>query len=206
MATWRQCFFLTHLNHSLTFPRYAKIVLSTLFTCFYYIHIKKSASSPGGHVFALITIIFKLFRDIHITYETSVLTKCHEDWTKNVSSRLFTFSLDTKKENCPNHWQPCFPPIMTIFELARDIYKIEEMTPPGGHVFLYTYLNHFKLNRYIQKTLVVSKFHEDWTKKCDFYKKTASPPGDINETNVLTKFHGDWAEIVTSRLFTRNSA
>ncbi|KAH3885166.1 hypothetical protein DPMN_009156 [Dreissena polymorpha] len=106
------------------------------------------------------------------------------------------------------------------------------MTPPGGHVFLYTYLNHFKLNRYIQKTKVVTKFHEDWTKNvtsivftCFRYihiEKTASPPGghvffstiwtifqlvrDINETNVLTKFHDDWAEIVTSRLFTRNSA
>ncbi|KAH3721929.1 hypothetical protein DPMN_064878 [Dreissena polymorpha] len=28
-------------------------------------------------------------------------------------------------------------------------------------------------------------------------EKTASPPGDINETNVLTKFHDDWAEIPT---------
>ncbi|KAH3848917.1 hypothetical protein DPMN_091302 [Dreissena polymorpha] len=28
---------------------------------------------------------------------------------------------------------------------------------------------------------------------------------DINETNVLTKFHDDWAQIVTSRVFTRNT-
>ncbi|KAH3892489.1 hypothetical protein DPMN_016607 [Dreissena polymorpha] len=52
-------------------------------------------------------------------------------------------------------------------------------------------------------------------------EKTAPPPGghvfspkwtifelvrDINETNVLTKFHDDWAKIVTSKVFTRNSA
>ncbi|KAH3861076.1 hypothetical protein DPMN_024004 [Dreissena polymorpha] len=29
---------------------------------------------------------------------------------------------------------------------------------------------------------------------------------DINETNVLIKFHDDWAIIVTSRVFTRNTA
>ncbi|KAH3779437.1 hypothetical protein DPMN_157240 [Dreissena polymorpha] len=29
---------------------------------------------------------------------------------------------------------------------------------------------------------------------------------DINETNVLTKLHDDWAKIVTSRVFTRNTA
>ncbi|KAH3886126.1 hypothetical protein DPMN_010127 [Dreissena polymorpha] len=28
----------------------------------------------------------------------------------------------------------------------------------------------------------------------------------FNETNVLTKFHDDWAKIVTSRMFTRNTA
>ncbi|KAH3849761.1 hypothetical protein DPMN_092165 [Dreissena polymorpha] len=29
---------------------------------------------------------------------------------------------------------------------------------------------------------------------------------DINETNFLTKLHDDWAKIVTSRVFTRNTA
>ncbi|KAH3853343.1 hypothetical protein DPMN_095865 [Dreissena polymorpha] len=29
---------------------------------------------------------------------------------------------------------------------------------------------------------------------------------DINETNVLTNIHDDWAKIVTSRVFTRNTA
>ncbi|KAH3711748.1 hypothetical protein DPMN_071421 [Dreissena polymorpha] len=104
------------------------------------------------------------------------------------------------------------------------------MTPPGGHVFL-PIRTVFELNCHIQKTHLLTKFHEDWTKSvtsrvftCFHYihiEKTAPPPGghvfspiwtifelvrDINETNVLTKFHNDWAKIVTSRVFTRNTA
>ena len=52
------------------------------------------------------------------------------------------FSLYTYREKCPAHWRPCFSPIWTIFELV----------------------------------------------------------GDINKTNVLTNFHDDWAKIVTSRV------
>ncbi|KAH3795618.1 hypothetical protein DPMN_149173 [Dreissena polymorpha] len=103
--------------------------------------------------------------------------------------------------------------------------------PPGGHAFL-PILTILKLNRHIQKTHVLTKFHEDWTKNVTsrvftyFHyihtiEKTARPPDghvfspiwtifklvrDINETNVLTKFHDDWAKIVTSRVFTRNTA
>ncbi|KAH3812242.1 hypothetical protein DPMN_140666 [Dreissena polymorpha] len=46
------------------------------------------------------------------------------------------------------HWRPCFSPIWTIFELVRD----------------------------------------------------------INKTNVLTNFHDDWVKIVTSRVLTRKTA
>ncbi|KAH3738734.1 hypothetical protein DPMN_045376 [Dreissena polymorpha] len=127
-----------------------------------------------------------------------------------------------------------FTPIITIFELVRDIYKIDtknvtsrvKMIPLGGHAFL-PIQTIFKLNRHIQKTHVLTKFHEDWTKNvtsrlltCFHYKhieKTAWLPGshvfsqiwiifelvrDINETNVFTKFHVDWAKIVTSRVNT----
>ncbi|KAH3746645.1 hypothetical protein DPMN_181055 [Dreissena polymorpha] len=53
-----------------------KNVSSRLFTCCHSIHIKKTAPLPGGHDFSLITTIFKLVRDIHIT---NVLTKFHDD-------------------------------------------------------------------------------------------------------------------------------
>ncbi|KAH3737007.1 hypothetical protein DPMN_043583 [Dreissena polymorpha] len=113
---------------------------------------------------------------------------------------------------------------MTIFELVRDIYKIDaknvtsrvKMTPhPGCHVFL-PFRTIFELNRHIQETHVLAKFHEDWTKNVTS-KKTAPPPGghiflpiwtifelvrDIKETNVLTKFHNNWTKIVTFRVNT----
>ncbi|KAH3828028.1 hypothetical protein DPMN_129977 [Dreissena polymorpha] len=78
----------------------------------------------------------------------------------------------------------------------------------------------FELNCHIQKTHVLTKFHEHWTKNVT-KKKTAPPPGGhvfspiwtifelvqiINKTNVLTNFHDNWAKIVTSRVFTRKTA
>ncbi|KAH3798848.1 hypothetical protein DPMN_152451 [Dreissena polymorpha] len=81
------------------------LITTRLFTCFHYIHIEKTAPSPGGYV---------------------------------------------------------FPPIMTIFERIRDIYKIDakmQMTPPpGGHAFL-PIRTIFELNLHIQKTHNLTKFH-----------------------------------------------
>ncbi|KAH3723755.1 hypothetical protein DPMN_049549 [Dreissena polymorpha] len=80
--------------------------------------------------------------------ETNVLTKFHENWAKNVTPRVLT----------------CFHYI-----------HIEENAPPtGGHVF--------SLIRTIVELVP-----------------------DINKTNVLTNFHDDWAKIVTSRVFTREN-
>ncbi|KAH3885545.1 hypothetical protein DPMN_009540 [Dreissena polymorpha] len=90
-----------------------------------------------------------------------------------------------------------FPLIMTIFELVRDIYKIDAKNVTSR----------VQMTRQIQKTHVLTKFHEDWTKNvtsrvftCFHYihiEKTAPPPGG--------HFHNDWAKIVTSRVFTRNT-
>ncbi|KAH3795282.1 hypothetical protein DPMN_148831 [Dreissena polymorpha] len=80
---------------------------------------------------------------------TNILSKFHVNWAKNVTSTVFT----------------CFHYI-----------HIEKNAPPtGGHVFSPIPTN-FKLVR------------------------------DINKTNVLTNFHDDWAKIVTSRVFTRKTA
>ncbi|KAH3718319.1 hypothetical protein DPMN_061122 [Dreissena polymorpha] len=126
-------------------------------------------------------------------HETNLLTKFHEDWANNVSSRLFTcFHYIHIEKTSPTPGSHVFPPIMTIFELVRDIYKINaknmasrvNMTPPpppGGH-----------------ETNVLNQFHEDWTKNVSS-RKTAPPPGghvfspiwtifefvrDINETKI----------------------
>ncbi|KAH3886898.1 hypothetical protein DPMN_010911, partial [Dreissena polymorpha] len=99
----------------------AKNVTSTVFTCFYYIHIEKNAPPTGGHVFSLIPTIFTLVRDIN---ETNVLTNFHDDWAKIVISRVFT------RENChyihiEKNALPTgghvFSPISTISEFFRDI-------------------------------------------------------------------------------------
>ncbi|KAH3784217.1 hypothetical protein DPMN_162170 [Dreissena polymorpha] len=89
--------------------------------------------------------------------ETNVLTKFHEDWAKNVYCRLLTyFHYIHIEKTAPHPGGHVFPPMMTIFELVRDIYTIDakivtsrENDPqhPGGH-----------------KTHFLTKFHEDWTK------------------------------------------
>ncbi|KAH3721457.1 hypothetical protein DPMN_064384 [Dreissena polymorpha] len=92
---------------------WAKIVSSRLCTCFQYMHIEKTAATPGGHVFPSIMTILELVQDIFIInpknvtfsgkmtppppggHVTHVLTKFHEDWTKNVTSRVFTYINET---------------------------------------------------------------------------------------------------------------
>ncbi|KAH3713838.1 hypothetical protein DPMN_073639 [Dreissena polymorpha] len=215
----------------------------------------KTAPPLGGHVFSLIKSIFKLKQDIK---KTNILTKFHDDWTKNVTSRvkktpppgghetnaLTIFHNDWAKM-CPldcAHKSALplgghvFSLIMTIFELVRDIYKIDAKNvtsrvitsffyyinirkpppppPPSAHVFL-PIQTIVKLNRRIQEINVLTKFHEYLTQNVTSRRKLPRPlaamffhrPGPVsNETNVLTRFHDDWAKIVTSRVFTRNTA
>ncbi|KAH3802354.1 hypothetical protein DPMN_156030 [Dreissena polymorpha] len=100
----------------------------------------ETAPPNGGHVFSLIWTIFELVRDIN---KTNGLSKFHTDWTKTI------FLQQTG----------------TIFKLNSQ----KTAPPPGGHVFSPIWII-FELVR------------------------------DINKTNVLTKFHDDLANIVTSRL------
>ncbi|KAH3884653.1 hypothetical protein DPMN_008639 [Dreissena polymorpha] len=118
---------------------------------------------------------------------------------------------------------------MPIFELVRDIYKIDAKTatsrenapppPPCGHAFL-PIRTIFELNRHIQKTHVLTKFHEDWTKNVTSRVENCPAHAPLNETNVLTnlsfelsrgingtnvltKFHEDQTINVASGVFTR---
>ncbi|KAH3827011.1 hypothetical protein DPMN_128939 [Dreissena polymorpha] len=135
------------------------------------------------HVIQLTGTIFEL--NSHIK-ETNVLTKFHENWAKNVTSRVFT---------CFNyiHIEKNAPPTggHTIFELVRDINKTNGLT-----------------NFYDDwATIVTSRV---------FTMKTPTPGSHviqligtifelnshIKEANVLTKFHENWAKNVTSRVFT----
>ncbi|KAH3699688.1 hypothetical protein DPMN_074648 [Dreissena polymorpha] len=107
---------------------------------------RKLTPPPSSHVIQLTGTIFEL--NSHIK-ETNVLTKFHENWTKHVTSRVFTcFHYIHIEKNAPPTGGHVFSPIWTIFELVRD----------------------------------------------------------INKTDVLTYFHDNWAKIVTSRVFTRKTA
>ncbi|KAH3864062.1 hypothetical protein DPMN_027075 [Dreissena polymorpha] len=145
----------------------------------------------------------------------NVSTKFHEDWTINVTSRTTTiFELKQaiirtnvlpeshedrniyvpsrqKRVKCPNpYWTKnltsrvltSFFINLTYFKRTQDWDKMLTRTnalPPS-----------------CQK-IVLTKFHEDWTKHVISRMKNAPPPGrneDIIETNILTKFHEDWTK------------
>ncbi|KAH3821530.1 hypothetical protein DPMN_123294 [Dreissena polymorpha] len=126
---------------------------------------KKTAPPHGGHVFHSTGTIFELVQDI---IGTHVLTKFHEDWTKNVTSRVLT-----RKTATPS-WRPYIigTHVLTKFHEDRTINVTSRVltrfaiyktaTPPGGHVFQSTGTI-FKLVQDIIGTHVLSKFHEDWT-------------------------------------------
>ncbi|KAH3880479.1 hypothetical protein DPMN_004393 [Dreissena polymorpha] len=186
-----------------------KNVSSRLFTCCHYIHIKKTAPLPGGHVFSLIMTIFKLVRDIHITNAKHVTSRVKktpppgghvflpiqtiiELNLRSPSLTQMNRSQDGYKKNAPP-WQLCFQAKVTIFELIQDIIGT----------------NH------------LSKFHKD--RKINvasrvLTRKTAPPPGshffqptdiifelvqDIIGMNLLTKFYEDRTINVASRVLTR---
>ncbi|KAH3841988.1 hypothetical protein DPMN_115476 [Dreissena polymorpha] len=163
--------------------------------------VKKTPPPSFRPCFLPIQTIFELNCRIQ---ETNVLTKFHEDWEKNGSSRLFKcFHCIHIEKTAPPPGGHVFPPIMTIFELVRDINKTNDLT----------------------------KFHDDWTKivtSIVFTRNTAPPPGGhlhedwasnvtstvftsfelsrgINWTHVLTKFHEDRTINVASRVFTRQN-
>ncbi|KAH3876384.1 hypothetical protein DPMN_000224 [Dreissena polymorpha] len=169
---------------------WAKIVTSRVLTCSHETNVltkfhenwaknvtsRKNAPPTGSHVFSPIWTIFELVRDIN---KTNVLTNVNDDWAKIVTSR-------PNKENCPPGSHETN--VLTKFHehLAKNVTSrvftcfhyihIEKNAPPtGGHVF-----------------------SPIWT----IFELVQ----DINKTNVLTNFHDDWAKIVTSRVLTRKTA
>ncbi|KAH3771990.1 hypothetical protein DPMN_173321 [Dreissena polymorpha] len=176
----------------------------------------------------IINILTKFHKDWMKTM--NILTKFHKHWIKNVTSTFYTNKLLTINILTKFHkdWMKTTTSIINILtnfhkdwmKTATSIFYTRSINVASrvkngphlcGHVFQAN-ISIFELNRHIQKTHVLAKFPEDWTKNvtfrvftCSHYiqiEKTA-PPSDINETNVSTKFHDDWAKIVTSRVFTR---
>ncbi|KAH3885666.1 hypothetical protein DPMN_009661 [Dreissena polymorpha] len=163
-----------------------------LFTCFHYIHIEKNAPPTGGHVFLpILTIfelivtsrvftshviqltgtIFKLNSHIKGTY---FLTKFHEKWAKNVTS----------KKNAPPTGGHVFSPIWTIFELVQDIIKTNVLTN-----------FHDDWAKIVTSRVFTSLVIELTRTVFELYSH-------IKDINVLTKFHENWAKNVTFRVLT----
>ncbi|KAH3897901.1 hypothetical protein DPMN_022097 [Dreissena polymorpha] len=104
---------------------------------------------------------------------TNLLTKFHDDWTRNVPSRdLFPMKrgkplrVFTRKTAPPtgNH---VFQWTRTTFELNQDIIKTNILT-------------NFELKRDIIGTTLLTKFHEDRTRNVAYRvstRKTAPPAG-----------------------------
>ncbi|KAH3866087.1 hypothetical protein DPMN_029139 [Dreissena polymorpha] len=122
--------------------------------------------------------ICKLIQDI---IKTIVLTKCYDVWTINATIRvLTTIYYSHKRKTCP-------APIYFIIVI--------NVPPHCGHVFQETGTI-LKLVKDIIRTIVLIKFHEDWTIKVTLKVKNTSPPvftrknappTDIIGTNLLTK-------------------
>ncbi|KAH3715161.1 hypothetical protein DPMN_057867 [Dreissena polymorpha] len=119
------------------------------------------------------------------SHETNVLSNFHENWAKKVTSTVFTW-----------------------FQYTH----IEKNAPPtGGHVFS-PIPTIFKLVRAINKTKVLTNFHDDWAKivtsrpkreNCHYIhiEKNAPPTGGHVFPPISTIFElDDWAKNVTSRL------
>ncbi|KAH3737139.1 hypothetical protein DPMN_043717 [Dreissena polymorpha] len=155
------------LNSSKICPKFMKIMYSRLFSCFHYIHIKKTAplpannmtsrvkkTPPGGHVF---------FIDPN-HFQTQLSYEGVDGYEKKNPPGGHVFFID------PNHYQTqlSYPGVFIFAHLKKNA------PPTGSDVFL-PIPTIFKLLR------------------------------DINKTNVLTNFHDDWAKIVTSRVFTREN-
>ncbi|KAH3865850.1 hypothetical protein DPMN_028894 [Dreissena polymorpha] len=132
----------------------------------------QNSPTPGNHVIQLIGTIFEL--NSHIK-ETNVLTKLHENWAKNVTSRVFTcFHYIHIEKNAPPTGSLVFSPIWTIFEVVQDI----------------------------NKTYVLTNFHENWAKIVTSRVFTSfTLDRDFIGTKLLTKFHEDWTINVASSVY-----
>ncbi|KAH3718624.1 hypothetical protein DPMN_061430 [Dreissena polymorpha] len=103
---------------------------------------------PCSHVIKLTGTIFEL--NSHIK-ETNVLTKFHENWAKNVTSRVFTYINKTNVlTNFHDDWA----------ENVTSRPNKENCPPTGGHVFQRTGTT-FELDQHIIKANILTNFKLD---------------------------------------------
>ncbi|KAH3747198.1 hypothetical protein DPMN_181619 [Dreissena polymorpha] len=176
-------------------------VASRVLTRFYYSHIWKNAPPPGGHVFQPTSIIFEHVQDI---IGMNLLTKFHEDWTINMTSRVLTRIYYSHiyshiRKNAPPLGSHVFQAKVTIFEFVQNISGTNLMSkfhedrkinvasrvltrknalPPGGHVFQPTGII-FELVQDIIGMNLLTNFYEDQTITVASRVKNAPPLGSL---------------------------
>ncbi|KAH3747246.1 hypothetical protein DPMN_181669 [Dreissena polymorpha] len=128
---------------------------------------KTAPPPPPWRPYIFKTNHFTKFHDDWAKNETNVLTEFHENWAKHVTSR----------KNAPPSGRPCFSPIWTIFELAREINVLtnfhddwakivtssvyKETCPAHRRPCFSTNRNLFDLNQHIIKTNILTNFEID---------------------------------------------
>ncbi|KAH3728759.1 hypothetical protein DPMN_054720 [Dreissena polymorpha] len=175
---------------------------------------KKTAPPPGSHVFRQTRTIFKLIQDI---VRKNVLTKFHEDWTINVTSRVLTrfyYTLKPYKVNCHAPWRPYIIGTHVLTKFHEDWTKnvtsrVLTRKPPRPLAAIF-----FNQPEPFSNS-VLTRFYNS------HLRKTAPPPGgdvfhptgtifehvqDFIGTHVPTKFNADWTKNVTSRVLTMKTA
>ncbi|KAH3874831.1 hypothetical protein DPMN_038084 [Dreissena polymorpha] len=168
-------------------------------------HLRKTAPFPWQPCFST---DWSLFQTLLTYLGKKVLTKCHDNWAQNVTSRVLTcFHYIHIEKNSPPTGGNVFSPIWTIFELVREVNKTNVLTNfydnwakiltsrvftrktaplTGGHVFQRT-VTTFELNQHIIKTNILTNFELD---------------RDFTGTKLLTKFHEDRTINVASIVYT----
>ncbi|KAH3894282.1 hypothetical protein DPMN_018439 [Dreissena polymorpha] len=119
--------------------RPSKNVTSRVFTSFFNLFTRKIAPPTGGHTNILTN--FNLNRGI---IGTNLLTKFHEEQTRNVASRVFTSTV-------PPTGGHVFQQTRTTFKLNQPIIKTNILT-------------NFELDQEFIGTKLLTKFHEDQTR------------------------------------------
>ncbi|KAH3864174.1 hypothetical protein DPMN_027189 [Dreissena polymorpha] len=181
--------------------------------------------------------------NIRAFIRTNVLTQFNKDWTLNVPSREFTrFYYNHKK--CPAPARHVFQRTGTILAISPDIIRINVLTKfhagwtknvtsrvqswlyfshirknatlPGGHIFRRTIFI-FKLIQDIIITIVLKKFHEDWTINvtCIVLRRKSAQllsgmffnrSEPLSNSSKKSFFNEDWMINVTSIVSTRKNA
>ncbi|KAH3881410.1 hypothetical protein DPMN_005337 [Dreissena polymorpha] len=161
--------------------------------------LKPHLSNQGKNVTSRVHVIQLTGTICQLNYcikETIVLTKFHENWAKNVTSRVFTcFHYIHIEKNAPPTGSHVFSPIWTIVELVRHINKTNVLIN-----FHDDWAKIVTSRVFTRKTTTGGHLHEDWA--LNVTSTVFKLDRDFIGTNLLTKFHEDRKINVASRVST----